>query len=121
MQGREHNHVYLGNAQGDLELAGWYSGNSGQRAHTVAQKTPNAWGLYDMHGNVYEWCQDWSEAYTASNQTNPTGAKSGTNRIIRGGGWNDNADAAVQPIATTQYPTADTVLLVSVLSGALWM
>lgn len=66
----------------------WYCGNSGSQTHPVGQKLPNAFGLYDMHGNVWEWCQDW---YTSSlpggSVTNPTGPSTGSYRVIRGGGW----------------------------------
>jgi len=75
----------------DLDRAGWYDGNSGNRTHPVAQKTPNAWGLYDMHGNVWEWCQDWHEDYPGGSVTNPEGPSSGAYRVIRGGSWHSIA------------------------------
>ena len=67
--------------------AGWYSGNSGGKTNPVGEKQPNPWGLYDMHGNVLEWCWDWLGNYTAGAQTDPLGASSGTNRVYRGGCW----------------------------------
>lgn len=65
----------------------WYTDNSGSTTHEVATKLPNELGLYDMSGNVWEWCQDWYGSYGSSNQTNPTGATSGSLRVRRGGSW----------------------------------
>jgi len=68
---------------------GWFRGNAydaGEKyAHIAGQKKPNPWGLYDMHGNVWEWCSDWSGDYAAAAVTDPTGPSSGTNRVLRSG------------------------------------
>jgi formylglycine-generating enzyme required for sulfatase activity len=67
----------------------WYDDNSGRKTHPVATKQPNELGLYDMSGNVYEWCQDWyySNYYSSSPSNNPTGPSSGSYRVSRGGSW----------------------------------
>jgi len=69
---------------------GWFYGNTGDRkeqyAHRVGRKKPNPWGLADMHGNVYEWCNDWYKAALAGG-TDPQGPASGTVKVLRGGGW----------------------------------
>jgi formylglycine-generating enzyme required for sulfatase activity len=65
----------------------WYLGNSGGTTHPVGQKLPNPWGLYDMHGNVYEWCQDWFDTYPGGVAVDPQGPASGWSRVIRGGYW----------------------------------
>ena len=75
----------------NIGSAAWYDDNSGSRTHAVASKSPNELGLYDMNGNVYEWCQDWYGDYSSSAQTNPTGASSGVGRVTRGGCWVNDA------------------------------
>ncbi|HKL20248.1 MAG TPA: formylglycine-generating enzyme family protein [Tichowtungia sp.] len=77
---------YFGDDADRLDEAAWYGENSGGKTHPVAQKLPNAWGLYDMHGNVWEWCSDWYEGgYSSGSVTDPQGPDSGTARVLRGG------------------------------------
>ena len=78
-----------GDFAGILSEMGWYGVNSAGRPHPVGQKNSNDWGLYDMHGNLWEWTQDWygSNYYLKSPPTDPQGPPSGTYRVIRGGAW----------------------------------
>jgi formylglycine-generating enzyme required for sulfatase activity len=79
---------------GRLGDMGWYDENSGGRTQPVGRKQPNAWGLYDMHGNVWEWVDGWYGRYDGRPQTNPSGRASGTSRLQRGGSWIGDAKNA---------------------------
>ena len=70
-----------------LSDVAWYYDNSGSKTHNVGTKAPNELGIYDMSGNVWEWCQDWKGSYSSSAQTNPKGPSSGSFRVLRGGSW----------------------------------
>ncbi len=80
-----------GDRYGDLDSIAWYDGNSGSKTHPVATKQPNAWGLYDMIGNVWEWCQDLHGEYPNSTVSDPRGPSGGSDRVARGGGWHCDA------------------------------
>jgi formylglycine-generating enzyme required for sulfatase activity len=81
------NREYQYSGSGDIDKVAWYGENSGSKIHKVGQKEPNKLGLYDMSGNVYEWCSDWYGDYTSSSATNPKGASSGSYRVNRGGSY----------------------------------
>jgi formylglycine-generating enzyme required for sulfatase activity len=75
----------------NMNNVGWYADNSGSTTHTVGTKSPNGLGIYDMSGNVWEWCNDWYGSYSSSLQTNPQGASSSSRRVLRGGSWYNGA------------------------------
>lgn len=76
---------------GNLDSMGWFGDNSGKQTHPVGQKRANAWGLFEMHGNVREWCSDWMGDYIEGESTDPIGDTSGVCRVVRGGSWFDDA------------------------------
>ena len=76
-----------------LPLYGWFNLNASGSTYPVSAKLCNDWGLYDMHGNVLELCQDWYGAYSADAQTDPAGPATGTYRVVRGGAWSTDVDA----------------------------
>ncbi|MEO6392019.1 MAG: SUMF1/EgtB/PvdO family nonheme iron enzyme [Pyrinomonadaceae bacterium] len=100
-----------GDHAGPIDEMGWYNQNSDNQTHPVGQKRPNAWGLYDMHGNAWEWVQDVydSSYYPSSPDTDPTGPATGTGRVIRGGvfGRTDNSARSAYRYLNNQA-TADT-------------
>ncbi len=81
-----------GDGEGSLGNYAWYEANSGSKTHQVATKQPNDWGLYDMHGNVWEWCADWYGNYSIRSVVDPASASVGSYRVSRGGSWYSNAE-----------------------------
>lgn len=84
-RGRQYSGAY------SLDNCAWYTDNSGSKTHSVATKQANELGIYDMSGNVWEWCQDWYGSYSSNAVTNPTGPASGSCRVHRGGSWRSDA------------------------------
>jgi len=78
---------WFGDDETQLWQYGWFADNAAGRTHPVGQKPPNAWGLSDMHGNVWEWCGDWYGPYPAGEVQSPLGPEQGLFRVMRGGGW----------------------------------
>jgi formylglycine-generating enzyme required for sulfatase activity len=101
-----------GNSPGNYTYAGsntiddvaWYGSNGDSKTHEVGKKAPNGLALYDMSGNVWEWCWDWYGDYSGGAQRDPTGAASGANRVERGGSWVNSAEYVRSSVRYNYYP-----------------
>jgi formylglycine-generating enzyme required for sulfatase activity len=83
---------YIYSGSNNLDDVAWYEVTGNSKTHEVGMKIPNELGIYDMSGNVWEWCSDWSGVYNAAEETNPSGATTGKNRVLRGGSWDFKAE-----------------------------
>ena len=86
-RGGKYSRGYKYSGSNNADEVAWYDSNSGSKTHPVKTKKANELGLYDMSGNVWEWCNDWWGCYQSNSQTNPTGPSEGESRVLRGGGW----------------------------------
>jgi formylglycine-generating enzyme required for sulfatase activity len=86
---------FFGDDESKLKVYAWYEDNSGGKPRPVGQKPANPWGLYDMHGNVWEWCNDFYKVdyYQESPKENPRGPETGETKVLRGGAWKFSAES----------------------------
>ena len=95
----------FGNSAAQLGRYAWFSKNSGKETHQVGTKAPNAWGLHDMHGNVWEWCEDWYGDYPKGAVADSQGPSDGSNRVNRGGSWLNGAESCASAYRDYNTPS----------------
>jgi sulfatase modifying factor 1 len=107
-RGADQSHDYIYAGSNTVDEVAWYQGNAGSIRKLGGTKKPNEIGIYDMSGNVCEWCWDWQANYQPGTWTDPTGPSSGTQRIVRGGSFSDSADSARVYVRGSRAPVAST-------------
>ena len=103
-RGGNNSRGYKYSGSNNLGSVAWYDDNSGNKTHSVATKSPNELGIYDMSGNVWEWCSDWYGDYSSDAQTNPKGPVSGSGRVSRGGSWYYNVGGCRSSLRDRSFP-----------------